>query len=98
MTFRDAVIERLQAEFGQPEVSPVRSGNLYRWTLHRGPYGVSMFITIDSPEFEDIAHIMISDGARHQIEPVVALTVRTMPETEKLIEQIKLQWKGPSGA
>jgi hypothetical protein len=93
-TYRDKVIAMLIDAFGEPEVSSVQSGNIYRWTLHRGPYGISMFITIDSPEYEDIAHVMISDAAHHQVEPVVSVTTTTIEEAKALIGRIVGQWKG----
>jgi hypothetical protein len=92
-SFREQVVKKFFAAFGDAEVVTVESGNLYRWTLRRGPYSVSMFVTLDSPEREDIAHVMISDSAHQQVEPVVAVTVYTLNEADALIDRIIKQWK-----
>jgi hypothetical protein len=94
--FRAETVKKLKAAFGQPEVSKVASGEIYRWTLKRGVNEISMFITLDSPEFTDMAHIMISDGSAYQIEPVVAVTVRTQAEVDALIERIFKQLRRDS--
>jgi hypothetical protein len=66
--FREQVIDLFYEAFGEAEVSIIKAGKLYRWSLPRGPYSIGMFITIDSPEYTDIAHIMISDADSHQVE------------------------------
>jgi hypothetical protein len=52
-----------------------------------------MFVTIDSPELSDIAHVMISDSLHHQVEPVAAVSVRTLEEADALLARIVKQWK-----
>jgi hypothetical protein len=91
--FREQVIDLFYEAFGEAEVSVIKAGKLYRWSLPRGPYSIGMFITIDSPEYTDIAHIMISDADSHQVEPVVAVTVRTLAEAKAVIDRIIAQWK-----
>ncbi len=92
-TFREQVIERLIAALGKPEVARVEAGNLYRWTLNRGPATISMFVTIDSPEHPHIAHIIVSDGSAYQSQPVITSTVHTLEETDAIIAGILKQWK-----
>jgi hypothetical protein len=91
--FRDQVVEKFQKAFGKPEAINTSTGNIFRWVLQRGQYEMSVIITIDSPEFTDMGHIMISDGCHSQIEPVVAVTVHTHAEVDALIGRIHTQWK-----
>jgi hypothetical protein len=92
-TVRAHVIEMFRAAFGEPEVTTVKSGDIFRWTLSRGRKAMPMFITVDSPEFPHLAHILISDGSAHQVEPVVALRMYTRGEAEAVIRGITRQWK-----
>jgi hypothetical protein len=92
-TFREQVIDKFIAAFGEPEVGEFTPGKIYRWCLLRGPYAMSMFITIDSPEFPEMAHVLISDGAAHQAEPLAAVSVYTLPDADLLIQRITKQWK-----
>ena len=95
LTVRQQVFEKLRAALGEPEVSMVRSGSFYRWTLRR-PYEMNLYVTMDSPEREDLGHIMLSDGPKHQDEPVVDFTLYTLEEADGLLERIMKQW-GTSG-
>jgi hypothetical protein len=92
-TFRQQVIDKFIAAFGEPEVAVFTPGKIYRWCLLRGPHAMSMFITIDSPEFPEMAHVLISDGAWHQAEPLVAASVHTLADADLLIERIRKQWR-----
>jgi hypothetical protein len=96
-TFREQVIDKFIAAFGEPEVAKFTPGKIYRWCLLRGPYAMSMFITIDSPEFPDMAHVLISDGALHQAEPLVTASVYTLADADLLIERIRKQWQSVGG-
>ncbi|HYD01945.1 MAG TPA: hypothetical protein VEB22_12025 [Phycisphaerales bacterium] len=91
-TFRQQVFERLKLALGEPETSRVQAGELYRWTLPR-PYDVNMYVTMDSPEFKDLAHIMVSDGPRFQSKPLVSFIVYTLEEADDLVERIVKQWE-----
>jgi hypothetical protein len=87
------VVARLTAAFGLPREIPAGEGMLfYRWLLRRAD-GDSIYLTVDSPERTDIAHVLVSDP-RQEIDPVASLTIRTMPEVEATIEKITAQWKG----
>jgi len=92
-TFREKVIEKFLAALGEAEVSPVQGGNLYRWALQRGPYAITMHVTINSPEHTNLAHIMISDGSAYQIMPIVTITVYSLEEADALLQRIAGQWK-----
>ncbi|MCK6477622.1 MAG: hypothetical protein L6Q35_12420 [Phycisphaerales bacterium] len=63
--FRRTVFERMRAALGEPEVSMVRDGEVYRWTLRRR-MDLNFYVTLDSPEHLNLAHIMLSDGSRYQ--------------------------------
>jgi hypothetical protein len=92
--FREQVVAKFHAALGEPEISCVRSGRLYRWSLAR-PNDLTMYVTINSPERADIAHVMISDGSAHQWEPIVTLTIQTHAEVDSLLGRIARQWKSP---
>lgn len=91
-SIRHQIFEMLKAALGEPEVSTVRSGKLYRWTLTRHN-DVNMYITMDSPEREDLAHIMISDSEKRQSKPIESTIVYTLDQAEKLIQHILSQWR-----
>ena len=93
ISFRQKVIDKFIAALGEPETATVSSGTLYRWVLQRGPYAMSMFITIDSPEFPEMAHVLISDGVAHAGEPLVAVSVYTLDDADVLLKRIIDQWK-----
>ena len=63
----------------------------YRWVLPRRQ-GLSVYLTLDSPERTDIAHLLVSDP-RQQVEPVASITMRTLAEVDAAIETIERQWK-----
>ena len=90
---RGQIIELFKAELGEPEKSEVQAGSIYRWTLSRGRYDVAMYVSIDSPEYPDMAHVMISDGQGFQVDPVNSVVLYTLPEAERLLKRIVQQWK-----
>jgi hypothetical protein len=91
--FREVARQILVGAFGEPTAVPVDSGRLYRWVLER-PYGLSVYVTLDSPEMPDLGHVMISDPASTAVDPIASMTVRTATEVESLVDRIRLQWKG----
>lgn len=94
MTFREDTLSKMRAAFGEPEVAPVRDGDLYRWTLTR-PDDLNLYVTLDSPEHTDLAHIMVSDSTKYQDKPLVSTIVYTLDEVDRLISRIQEQWKRP---
>lgn len=91
---RGCALARLTAAFGPPRVIQAGEGMaFYRWLLRR-PEGMTIYLTLDSPERRDIVHLLLSDP-RQEVEPVIALTIRTMAEVEVAIDKIEKQWKGP---
>lgn len=91
-TIRQQIYERVRQALGEPEISRVESGELYRWTLKRA-YDVTMYITMDSPEHPNLAHIMISDSEKYQPKPVVSHLLYSIQEADQLIERIRKQWQ-----
>lgn len=52
-----------------------------------------MHITLDSPELPQIAHLIVSDPRSGPVDPVVSLTMRTLPEVEAVIQRLLEQWR-----
>lgn len=94
MTFREHALLKMKAAFGEPEVARVRDGDLYRWTLTR-PNDLNLYVTLDSPEHTDLAHIMVSDSTEYQDKPLVSTIVYSLDEVDQLISRIQEQWKHP---
>lgn len=97
-SFRDQVIKLFTEKLGEAEQLDSKAGPIFRWTLQRGPYDVAMFITIDSPEWPDMAHVMISDATNFQADPVISNTLYTIEEAAALLDRIEHQWKQASEA
>ena len=94
-TLREVVIAKAKAALGEPEVAAVECGFIYRWRLERGPTDFSVFVTIDSPEHPDIAHVMVSDSPRYQQDLIVSTIVQTPEQADILFSQILDQWHRP---
>lgn len=90
--FREQALARLTAAFGKPTVVQVAEGEIYRWVLAR-PFGVDLHVTLDSPEFPDLAHLIVSDPKAGPLDPIASLTMRTLPEVDAVVERLLLQWK-----
>jgi hypothetical protein len=90
--FRERALERLVAKLGPPEVVPVTPGALYRWILRR-PHGLDMYITLDSPEIPDLAHLIVSDPRSGAADPVASITMHTLAEVDAVIDRVLAQWK-----
>jgi hypothetical protein len=86
--FREEALELFQRAFGRPAVIPSPEGNLYRWKLERraGPH-VAIYVTLDSPEQPDLAHIMISHPGHP--DPIMSIVLKTCPEVEAAVEMVK---------
>jgi hypothetical protein len=95
--FRELAADEVRQAFGDPEVIPVKGGQLYRWVLKR-QHGSHVFVTIDSPEIPTICHIMISDPSSKAVEPVTNMTLRTLDEVRMVIERIRDQWQTPESS
>jgi hypothetical protein len=85
-TFRERATDRFIAAFGEPAVSPTPDGPLFRWIL-KAADGTTVRLTLDSPEFPDMAHIVVSDPKA--VPRVASLSMRTLEETEAIIGQIR---------
>lgn len=95
-SIRDQIIAIFCEALGEPEISETNRGSMYYWTLKRGRYEVSMYVTIDSPEWPDMAHVLVSDSQQFQTDPVVSITVYTIEEARELVKRILKQWKQPA--
>jgi hypothetical protein len=90
-------MQHLAAAFGAPQRLETESGPLYRWVLRRARGAdAHVYITLDSPELPDLAHVLISDPGAKTINPITALTIRTMPEADRLVALVKQQVESPS--
>ena len=96
LSIRSLMYAKMRAAFGEPEVANVACGELYRWTLVRSPYGLNMYITWDSPERDDLAHITVSDDTNNQPQPLVSTIVYTRAEADALVQRLRRQWKHPA--
>ena len=94
--FRQQALERLMGALGEPEVIKVSGGEMYRWVLKR-PHNLHMYLTLDSPELPDIAHLIVSDPRSRAADPVVSLTMRTLPEVDAVVKKVIEQWKQGMG-
>jgi hypothetical protein len=93
LPFRDRALTVLKEVLGEPERLPATGGVLYRWILERSN-GLSMYVTLDSPEMPELAHLIISDPQSTQnVEPVVSKTMRTIEEVEAIAQELVKQWK-----
>ena len=90
--FRQRALGRLVAAFGDPEVLRSEAGALYRWVLRRA-HRMDMYITLDSPEMPDMAHLIVSDPKAGGAEPVASLTMRTIEEVDAVIGKLREQWE-----
>jgi hypothetical protein len=91
-TIRQQIFERMKAGLGVPEVAKVRAGELYRWSLVR-PDDLTLYVTMDSPERDDFAHVMLSDGTKYQANAIESLMLYTTEEADMLVARILRQWK-----
>jgi hypothetical protein len=97
LTLREQALARLTEALGPPRaLSAEPDMAFYRWILSRSD-GMSLYLTLNSPELTDIAHLLLSDP-RQAVEPVVSLTIRTIPEVDAAIERIIRQWRAPASA
>lgn len=91
-SFRDEALAQLAHAFGPPRVIPTEPGlAFYRWILDR-PCGLSVYLTLNCPESAQIAHLILSDP-KQGADPVVSITIRTMPQVSAAIERIIRQWR-----
>jgi hypothetical protein len=80
LSFRQQVVGRFVSVFGEPQTIPTIDGPLYRWVIPARD-GSTLRLTIDSPEFPGLAHVLISD-ARNMSNPVGTNTIRTLAEVD----------------
>lgn len=92
MTIRQQILKRMTEALGEAEISSVRSGDLYRWSLERHD-DLTFYVTVDGPEHQDFAHILLSDGTRYQANAIESVIVYDLEQTDALITRILRQWK-----
>ena len=86
--FREEALALLVQAFGRPAVVPSPEGDIYRWKLERpGQSHVAIYVTLDSPEQPDLAHIMISHPGHP--EPITPIVMHTRAEVEAAIALVK---------
>lgn len=93
--FRDVALRLLTEAFGEPAVIKTAEGPVYRWKLERpGRPHMALYVTLDSPEMPDLAHIMISDPNPEAPEPLTSVVMRTAPEVKAGIALVRARHKG----
>ena len=91
LALRQVALARLSEAFGQPCDIPVGGGeSIYRWLYLRAP-DRSIYVTLNCPEAESVAHIVVSDPS-HATEPVTSLTLHTAQEVDDAITEIERRW------
>lgn len=92
-TFRDRALDRMRAKLGEPRPIPTGEGRFfYRWILER-PHGLSIYVTLDSPEIQHLAHLLVSDP-RAAVNPIQTITMRTFEEVDEAVKAVLAQWQG----
>ncbi|HYE61345.1 MAG TPA: hypothetical protein VD997_05060 [Phycisphaerales bacterium] len=93
LPFREIVLARLRKELGEPTRTVLETGTVYRWSVRcKGQADVSIYITLDSPELPDYAHLFISDPGRRgpNHEALVSFIFRAeskIPEVLRVIRE-----------
>lgn len=85
--------------FGEPqEVLKVIGGEIDRWTLTltSNPRR-TIYITLDSPEMPQLAHVIVSDPGANLADPIGSFSMRTVDEVRSVIKRIQDQWKNIGG-
>ena len=89
-SFREKAISYFYKALGQPEEIPVSNGKLFRWRLPRvGENDVMIYITINSPELPNIAHIMVTDPAEDADEPIKNFVLRDLSALDAVLAYIR---------
>lgn len=83
---REFAAARFTEAFGEPEKFRTIDGTLFRWTIVCED-GRKIRITLDSPEFPDLAHFLISD-TKAAIR-LTAETARTEDDVVALLTQLR---------
>jgi hypothetical protein len=91
--FRMQALEVLLDAFGPAREIPVDQGCLYRWVFTRGGRR-EVYVTLDSPEMPQLAHLMISDLGSTALNPITTVIMRTLPEVHAAAEAIRRQVEG----
>jgi hypothetical protein len=84
-SLRDYAAEVFTDAFGEPERFRTVDGTLYRWVAKGADRTIR--ITLDSPEFPDVAHILISD-TRAAVR-LSAETCRTRDDVAALLRKLR---------
>jgi hypothetical protein len=89
-SFRAKALAAFTRLLGEPAAIAVENGTIYRWRRRRkGFHDVNVYITIDAPELPDFAHVMISDPAVRQGEPVRSFMIRGEIEIEPVLAYLR---------
>lgn len=95
LSFRDQAVSSFEDAFGPPQIVQTVDGPLFRWVL-RSSDGSHIRITIDSPEFPQIAHVLVSDRTAAQL--VTSSTLREMDEVYELIRRLRDRLTGTTSS
>ncbi|HYE60438.1 MAG TPA: hypothetical protein VD997_00455 [Phycisphaerales bacterium] len=94
-SFREKATEYFIRELGEPVHIQVKEGTIFRWTIRRRDnMDLAIYITLDSPEMPDIAHVMISDPGCIDAEPIKSYTLRTEDEFAMALGEIRRRMNG----
>jgi hypothetical protein len=89
-TFREMAAEFFIDALGEPHEIRVEAGVIYRWVIRRpGNLDVAIYVTLDSPELANYAHLLVSDPACGGNDPVQDVMMRTEADFGPALELIR---------
>lgn len=87
-SMRAKALVRLTGALGDYSETPIKGGSLYRWTISR-PDGSKLYITLDSPELPNLAHIIISDPSSGAHKPIDAYSATDDEELGAIVDYVR---------
>lgn len=89
--FREWAQRQLRGALGEPETLRSEAGEVYRWTLRR-PRREPLYVTLNSPEMPELAHVIVSDPEMLVQDPIRSKIARTEPELLVTLRDIREAW------
>lgn len=96
LTFRDKALAFFRAHLGEPYEWEEPPGFTYRWVVRRAERPtMHIYVTLNSPEFANIAHILIADPCAPEDGRLESLTLRREEEFEGVMAMIRARLECP---
>jgi hypothetical protein len=88
--FRERALAFFKEHLGEPTAIPAEPGFMYRWVLHRKLRPtLNVYITLDSPELLDLAHVMIGDPAVSGEDAIQSFVMRKEEDFHPVLARIR---------